>query len=241
MQRFAISLRALPIALLAALLAMPTGVVAQTKKFVGLGRGLTVNDYALQCQHPVMKSEPDSRFAACIAYVVSAAEQAVVVNGNEACRKSVAERLFPGGIMESLYYLATQPDAKDLPLANATRLAVLAQHAACKIGTSSVQAQVEVPKAAADACSQMGEVAYWAATAHFSANDNARLINAEADARRPNKLRPAIPRESIDAARALGISSHGNAGHGNSDLHAARADGIGIAMLAYTLCLERRL
>ena len=77
MQRFAISLRALPIALLAALLAMPTGVVAQTKKFVGLGRGLTVNDYALQCQHPVMKSEPDSRFAACIAYVVSAAEQAV--------------------------------------------------------------------------------------------------------------------------------------------------------------------
>lgn len=241
MQRFAFCLYALPIALLAALLALPIDGLAQTTKFVGLGRGLTVNDYALQCQHPVMKSEPDSRFAACTDYVVAAAEQAVVVSGNEACRKSVTEGLFPGGIMESLFYLATQPEAKEGALADAARLVVLIQHAACKIGAPSAQAQVAVPKAAAATCSQVGEVAYWAATAQFSVKDKARLINAEIEARRPNKQRPAIPRESIDAARNLGTSSHGNAGPGNSDLHAARADAIGIAMLAYTMCLERRL
>lgn len=111
----------------------------------------------------------------------------------------------------------------------------------CTATTIAAHEIVAVPKTTAEICSQLGEIAYWAATETFSNNDKRNLNNAILQAGKPNKLRPVIPNSLIDAARKLGVSSHGNAGPGNANLVAARADAIATAMLTYTMCLDGRL
>ena len=98
-----------------------------------------------------------------------------------------------------------------------------------------------VPPETTAICSQLGEVAYWASIARLSNNSKKRLAQAELYALSPNKLRPAIAPQLVDEARRLGEISHGNAGPGNTSLDGAQADGIGIAMLVYEMCLAGRL
>ena len=116
----------------AAMLAAPIATLAAPEKFLALRPKMTVNDFALQCQHPAMKSEPDARFAGCISYVVAVVEQAAVVKPSAACKRSVSERIFPGAIMDALFHLATQPDSRNMPLADAAREIVLVAHKACE-------------------------------------------------------------------------------------------------------------
>jgi len=98
-----------------------------------------------------------------------------------------------------------------------------------------------IPESTDATCSQLGEIAYWAATAHLAKSDERRLSEARANALRPNKVRPAISSKLIESANASGVMSHGNAGPGLSSLEAARADGILAAMNVYRLCLESSL
>lgn len=86
-------------------------------------------------------------------------------------------------------------------------------------------------------CNQLGIVAYWAATAHIAEADNKQLLKEVADAGRPNRVRPAIPPKQIEAARWVGVSSHGNAGLGLTSLEAARAGAIASALHVYHTCL----
>lgn len=92
-----------------------------------------------------------------------------------------------------------------------------------------------------DTCSQLGQIAYWAATAHLAQADERRLNEARSDALRSNQLRSALPKHLVEYANSAGAMSHGNAGQGLSSLEAARADAVIAAMDVYGRCLAGRL
>ncbi len=90
-------------------------------------------------------------------------------------------------------------------------------------------------------CGDLSEIAYWAATANFSATDENKLILAKKNAGKANNLRAAISPEIIAAAVRSGVTSHGNAGEGNSNINAARSDAILSATGTYAMCLDGRI
>ena len=100
---------------------------------------------------------------------------------------------------------------------------------------------IQVPQSTAAICRDLGQITYWAATAHLEKADERHLSEAVADAAKPNKIRPAVPRGWVEAARLAGSTSHGNAGAGLTLLDAARADAIAGALGVYEMCLDGRL
>lgn len=106
---------------------------------------------------------------------------------------------------------------------------------------SLAQQRLVVPPALSSMCSDLAETTYWASTAHLAKRDKDRLAKAEAEARKPNASRPAIPEALIKEAAGHGFRSHGNAGPGNKNLEDARSDGIITALMVYQMCLEGKL
>lgn len=103
------------------------------------------------------------------------------------------------------------------------------------------QAGNTIPESTAAICSQLGQIAYWASTAHLAKSDERRLSEVRSAALRPNRLRAEVPEKLIGSAELAGSTSHGNAGEGLTSLEAAREDGILAAMYVYRQCLEGKL
>jgi hypothetical protein len=121
------------------------------------------------------------------------------------------------------------------------KLAYLLAIASSLAVAASPPTTATIPTSTDATCSQLGEIAYWAATAHLAKSDERRLSEARANALQPNNVRPAVPLKLIESANAAGMMSYGNAGPGLSSLEAARADGVLAAMNVYRLCLEGSL
>jgi hypothetical protein len=90
-------------------------------------------------------------------------------------------------------------------------------------------------------CQDLGEIAYWAATAHLSKSDERELNELIANSAKPNKIRRAIDERLVSKAVFWGYSSHGNSGDGLKSLSAARKDGILTALSVYDMCLNGQL
>lgn len=90
-------------------------------------------------------------------------------------------------------------------------------------------------------CGSLAEITYWSATSGFSETDNKNFILEKMNASKPNKLRAGIPQEVIAKAELYGVTSHGNAGEGNSNIYAARQDAVSAALGTYEMCLDGRI
>lgn len=77
-----------------------------------LGSNSTVNDFALQCQHPAMKSNSDQRMKMCIAYIDSVKQQVGGSKRTTECWKSLDDKASPMAVSDGMFYLATQPDER---------------------------------------------------------------------------------------------------------------------------------
>lgn len=77
-----------------------------------LGSNSTVNDFALQCQHPGMKSEPSQRIKMCINYIDSAKQQVGELKRTPECWKSLDDKASPMAVSDVMFYLAAQPDER---------------------------------------------------------------------------------------------------------------------------------
>ena len=100
---------------------------------------------------------------------------------------------------------------------------------------------VQVPAITSATCGDLAEISFWAATAHLSKKDDSNLVTVKQNASKANNLRPGIPMAIIDKAELYGVTSHGNAGEGNSNLDAARKDAIVSATITYEMCLDGRI
>lgn len=94
-----------------------------------------------------------------------------------------------------------------------------------------------VSEATSATCSALGQISYWAATAHLSEADKRLLAQVRSDALQPNKLRKAVPKSLVQAAELAGVMSHGNAGEGNTSLQAARQDAVLTALDVHSQCV----
>lgn len=94
----------------------------------------TVNDFALDCQHPIKKSHGPQRLALCISYINAAVQQIALAKRSPQCWAELeAGKAAPGPIMDVLFYMATQPDQRNRQLASELRTVVVEVAAkACK-------------------------------------------------------------------------------------------------------------
>lgn len=82
----------------------------------------TVNDFALECQHPAKKSNGPERNKLCVRYVNAAVQQVALAKKAPECWAAIDEgQAAPGPIMDVLFYLAAQPIERDRKLASALK------------------------------------------------------------------------------------------------------------------------
>jgi hypothetical protein len=93
---------------------------------------MTVNDFSVQCQHSALKSAPQARIDACVAWLKSSAEAMGAANQTAGCWSDLKEHAAPMVIADGLYYLATIPTSRKEPLAAATREVILIAAKRCK-------------------------------------------------------------------------------------------------------------
>lgn len=73
----------------------------------------TVSEFALQCQHPALKSNPDQRIALCVDQVKQARERVASKKGTYECWKQLDSLSFLP-IFDAMFYLAiSTKDAKN--------------------------------------------------------------------------------------------------------------------------------
>ena len=94
----------------------------------------SVNDFALECQHPAKKSYGPQRNALCVSYINAAVLQIALAKGSPKCWAEIQEgKAAPGPIMDVLFYIASQPEQRNRPLASELRSVVVEVAAkACK-------------------------------------------------------------------------------------------------------------
>jgi hypothetical protein len=94
----------------------------------------TVNDFALECQHPIKKSHGSQRVALCVSYINAAVMQIALTKRSPQCWAELeAGKAAPGPVMDVLFYLASQPGEGKKPLASELRAVVTEVAAkACK-------------------------------------------------------------------------------------------------------------
>jgi hypothetical protein len=94
----------------------------------------TVNDFALECQHPIKKSHGPERNALCVTYINAAVLQIALTKRSPQCWAELESgKAAPGPIMDVLFYIATQPEQRNRPLASELRSVVIDVAAkACK-------------------------------------------------------------------------------------------------------------
>lgn len=117
-----------PLFFIAALAAACAAVQAQVPVING---ALTVNDFAMQCQHPRMKSNPDARIDACFGWVRSSIESVGQANRTPECWEDL-EHVIPLVTSDLLFHMATLPDERRRPLTPATREAILVGAKRCR-------------------------------------------------------------------------------------------------------------
>lgn len=76
---------------------------AQAPKLV---RTMTTVEFAIQCQHPAMKPNPDARLRACIAFVDEAADALSALKSSDHCSTQRA-KLSAGPVLDVLFADAT--------------------------------------------------------------------------------------------------------------------------------------
>jgi hypothetical protein len=94
----------------------------------------TVNDFALECQHPIKKTHGLQRNALCVSYINSAVLQIALAKRSPECWADLeAGKAAPGPIMDVLFYIAAQPEQRTRQLATELRTVVTEVAAkACK-------------------------------------------------------------------------------------------------------------
>lgn len=94
----------------------------------------TVNDFALECQHPIKKSYGPQRLALCITYINAAVLQIALAKRSPKCWSELeGGNVAPGPIMDALFYIASQPGQGKRELASELRSVVVDVAAtACK-------------------------------------------------------------------------------------------------------------
>lgn len=102
---------------------------AQLKHING---SMTINEFALQCQHPAHKTEPQARGEACIDYAKIVSDSIGKVNRTPECWADLEAQAFPGALLESIFYLAAISSEKKKPLATVSRQVVLTVAKNCK-------------------------------------------------------------------------------------------------------------
>ena len=103
-------------------------VAAQVPSISG---AMTVNDFALQCQHFGMKSNPQARGDACLSWLKSSIEAVGQANRTSECWEDL-ERTAPLVVSDVLFHMATLPDDRKLKLPAATREVILLSAKRCK-------------------------------------------------------------------------------------------------------------
>lgn len=77
-----------------------------------IGPEAKVWQFALQCQHPAMKPNPDGRVGSCIAYVRRVVAAVAAAKNSPDCSKA-AGTLAPIAIFEPMFLSAMLPDRKN--------------------------------------------------------------------------------------------------------------------------------
>ena len=86
----------------------------------------TVAEFALECQHPAMKSHPDERMNICLTFLASAVHQIALAKRSSRCWQEVESgKASPMAISDALFYMATQPEEKGRPVGEALREVVV--------------------------------------------------------------------------------------------------------------------
>lgn len=86
----------------------------------------TVNDFALQCQHPIKKSYGPHRIALCVTYINSAVQQIALAKRSPKCWAELeAGNAAPGPIMDVLFHIAGEPEQGRRQLASELRSVVV--------------------------------------------------------------------------------------------------------------------
>ena len=77
-----------------------------------LGPDAKVWQFALQCQHPAMKSNSDARVTSCVNYVRRVAAAVSAAKNTDACREAIG-KVRPMVVLDAMFYGATQQNLKD--------------------------------------------------------------------------------------------------------------------------------
>lgn len=93
---------------------------------------MTVNAYAVQCQHPAMKSQPAERLRVCVDYINAVKQSVGAATRTPECWQDLEKHAMPGAIQDVLFYLATQPEERRRALAPSTRDVVLLAAKRCR-------------------------------------------------------------------------------------------------------------
>jgi len=107
------------------LFSLCTGVAAQEAPRAIL-RHTTVLEFAQECQHSGMKSQPDMRLSICASYIAGAAYQIGLSKSTESCWKERRDGGFGvGPVGEVIFHLATLPQQQDRPVGETIRWVLL--------------------------------------------------------------------------------------------------------------------
>lgn len=89
-------------------------------------RTTTVLEFAQECQHSGMKSQPEARIRICSSYIAGAAYQVGLTKASPACWKELEDGGFGlGPVGEVIFFLATQPKHQDQNIGEAIRWVLL--------------------------------------------------------------------------------------------------------------------
>ena len=92
---------------------------------------ITPREIRAYCQHPATKPSPDERLHACIAFIQGAKQVAIATAPGARCRTQLAE-IGPGPVLEAIYSMADDPQARKMPAGKALMYSFLAAAPACR-------------------------------------------------------------------------------------------------------------
>lgn len=108
-----------------ALFALCTQAVGQEAPRA-ITRQTTVLEFAQECQHSGMKSQPEMRLSICASYIAGAAYQIGLSKSTESCWKELRDGGFGvGPVGEVIFHLATLPQYQDRPVGESIRWVLL--------------------------------------------------------------------------------------------------------------------
>ena len=100
--------------------------------YAQLSNGSTVNDFAIYCQHPAQKTNPELRSSTCIGFIESVKNEVATRNKTTRCYDALTEKAGPMVVADVLYADALDQKRRSVNAAKAIREVISIAAPECK-------------------------------------------------------------------------------------------------------------